>query len=445
MYFLASDCTWRCKQNSNLCTLNGTHDSTNELRCKIPRAEWEFTEPAAFSIVKDFDIFCEKQWLLELCTGMFFLGACIGGLCLVKIADSFGRKIVLFTTLTMLLSIAVASTFVPNIYLFIACRFLIGTFYSPCLGQILVIMAMELVQSNRRSFIMNGVWVFYSLALCLVALKAYFIKTWKVFLLVSTCPYYVALLFYFQIPESIQWLLAKRKKAQSEEVLMKIAKQNRRSCSTMIPSIYISRTALGELQQAPSTSFSVIFFPLKTALMTFVQCYTWFVTSMVYYGLLLAASDLGGSIYLNFALVSVMECPGHIVGAFLSNKIGRKMTASIPMCLAGLLCFAIPHIPGDIGYVSIILDMTGKLLITMCIYLWSSELYPTDCRAKAVGLLQVFEMLGGMASPFIVKSIASKDIAFSIFGACALFGSVLMMTLRDTLEMTNVVSPGVIA
>ena len=37
----------------------------------------------------------------------------------------------------------------------------------------------------------------------------------------------------------------------------------------------------------------------KTAIRTLVQGYAWIVNGMVYYGLSLAADDLGGSLYLN--------------------------------------------------------------------------------------------------------------------------------------------------
>ena len=38
-----------------------------------------------------------------------------------------------------------------------------------------------------------------------------------------------------------------------------------------------------------------------------------FVNGMVYYGLFLSSGEFGGSIYLNFALTSLVEIPGNIL------------------------------------------------------------------------------------------------------------------------------------
>ena len=51
------------------------------------------------SIVTHFDIHCDNEWLLQLTTGIYFVGAAVGGIVLGKLADTIGRRHVLFLSL----------------------------------------------------------------------------------------------------------------------------------------------------------------------------------------------------------------------------------------------------------------------------------------------------------------------------------------------------------
>jgi len=431
MVFLTLQPEWTCSENSTACPWNTTFQPTDNFRCSLSRKDWEFVKPTHYSIVTEFDIYCDTEWLLQLTTGIFFVGAGFGGLLLGKLADTIGRKQVLFISLGCIILNGLISAFAPTIYVFIAQRFLSGFFYAGTLGQ-MVVMSAELVGAHRRPFAGNSIWFFYSAASCILALKAYYLHDWKIFVVVCTVPYFLVLLFYFTVPESVRWLSVKGDVELVNEIWQKIAKRNKRN--------------LGDIRMRPILSdeltksgFQNLFRPLRFGIMTLVQMFAWMVTSMVYYGLSLAAGELGGDLYRNFVLVSIMECPGHICGAFLSNKFGRKKTAMIPIFLGGLTCGAIPLIPSD-GSIHILrvgLGMFGKFFITTCyscIYLWSTEIFPTSDRAKGIGLMQVFEMIGGACSPFVIAklSVINEIAPFLLLAFCAIVTSGLMMLLPET-------------
>ena len=111
MYFAALKPDWRCVDNSTVCTLNGTFSSSNEYRCNIPRSEWEFTQPKEYSIVTEFDIYCDKEWVIQLSTSILFFGWAVGSMVLGWIADNYGRKTVLFPSLFVCLAVGLLSSF----------------------------------------------------------------------------------------------------------------------------------------------------------------------------------------------------------------------------------------------------------------------------------------------------------------------------------------------
>ena len=78
MYFAALTPTWECVTNSTICLLNGTFTNENKYRCDIPRTEWKFSQPKDYSIVTQFDIYCDNEWLVHVTTSIFFIGWAFG-------------------------------------------------------------------------------------------------------------------------------------------------------------------------------------------------------------------------------------------------------------------------------------------------------------------------------------------------------------------------------
>ena len=137
------------------------------------------------------------------------------------------------------------------------------------------------------------IWAAFTFAVCIVGVKAYFIRQWKLLLIVCTAPYIFVLLFYPLVPESLRWLRLHKKTGELKKISLKMAKWNRKK---LPENILISTENLKENHKANPLD---LFRTKKTAIRTLVQGYAWIVNGMVYYGLSLAADDLGGSLYLN--------------------------------------------------------------------------------------------------------------------------------------------------
>ena len=104
MYFTAPEPDWKCVEGSLTCYLNGTQPSTNEYRCSIPRSEWEFVQDEGTrTVIVDFDIYCESSWLIYMTSSIFYLGKLVGAFVFGWMADTYGRKRILFPTLALAL------------------------------------------------------------------------------------------------------------------------------------------------------------------------------------------------------------------------------------------------------------------------------------------------------------------------------------------------------
>ena len=164
------------------------------------------------------------------------------------------------------------------------------------------------------------------------------------------------------------------------------------------------------------------------------------VCAMVYIGISSAADELGGSLYLNYVLVSIVEFPAALLAIFCCDRFGRKKTCTYSLLLAGSLTLIVGFIPtasSEERMVRVALGMLGKLFITICfdsIYTWSVEMHSTDIRSEGMGFMQVTSRLGAASAPWIAKGVKTthESLPFIIMGSLGLLGGVVCFFLPET-------------
>ncbi|XP_066922983.1 solute carrier family 22 member 3-like, partial [Clytia hemisphaerica] len=239
--FTAVDPEWRCVANSSICHFNRTFSPQDIRRCQMRRSDWEYTQTNEFSIVTAFDLACGKGWMVNLAQSVVFLGAIIGAIFLGWYSDNYGRKKVVFVCCFLITLMNFLSSFMPSIIWFIVLRFCSG-FFTPSV-PCLFVMLTEFVGNKKRAFAGNLFWQFYSVALCALSLKAYFITSWKILIWTCSLPYFILMVIYRFVPESVRWLRLKEKADKAVEIFQRIAKWNRRQLdSSMTLSKVVSDT-----------------------------------------------------------------------------------------------------------------------------------------------------------------------------------------------------------
>ena len=431
MFFAASEPNWRCVSNSTVCNLNGTFTSQNKLRCRIPRSEWEFTKPTEYSIVTEFDIYCDRDWIIHMTTSIFFIGWMIGALIMGWVSDNYGRKKTLFISYFSIMLAGTISPFVGNVYVFILFRFAIG-FFIPGAGLLMMTITHEIVGTKRRPLAGIILWTGFTSALCILPLIAYFVPRWKTLILVCSAPYFVWLLFWKFVPESIRWLRLKGRITEALEVFQRIGKWNGKEMDTDV--------TLAPLQQdttSHKTNPMELFKTSEIRRKILPMGVIWMTNGMVYYGISLGVGDLGGSMYLNFALASFVELPASLLAVYFQNKTGRQKTAMVAVFLAGALTLAVAFIPLSYSAIRTTFGMIGKMLISLSfqvIYVWAMELYPTKIKSEAMGFLQITSRIGAASAPWIAKGVkvVHETLPFIIMGSLGILAGILCWFLPDT-------------
>lgn len=163
---------------------------------------------------------------------------------------------------------------------------------------------------------------------------------------------------------------------------------------------------------------------------------------LFYYGLSLAADDLGGSLYLNYILVNAIEFPAIVTAIHFCNRFGRKRTITRAILTGSISCITIAFIPltGKIKYARVVLAILGKYLVSVsfdAIYTWSVELFPTETRGEGMGFLQVASRIGAASSPFVAKGLKTihHSAPFITMGSVGIIGFFLQLILPETKDV----------
>ena len=437
MTFAALDPPWKCAENSTVCTWNQTLPSSSRQRCtNMTREDWEYAVPAHLSIASQFDLQCDQEWKMHLLTSIIFLGWGLWAPLLGLAADTFGRRAVIYPSQATIIVMGFVCSFFKSVPLIIIARFIVGFFMPGATVQGFVLMS-EYVGAKRRPLAGILIFVSFSVSMCILSLKAYFIRNWKHLSVVCTVPYLLTLMTYFFVPESVRWLRLRSGRSELMETFRRIAHWNKvemPSDMTIVP------PPRHYLDVHKIYNIKSIFQSRRMALITFIKGYSWMVNGLVYYGLVMAAGDLGGDIYVNFFLLSLVGIPSDLVAIDLCNRVGRKRTVMVSMLIASLFCIGIAFIPSDvkIGKLArISFGLIGKLSVGIsfsAIYVWSLEVYPTTMRAYGLGFLQITSRMGAAAAPWVARGLQTVSMGspYIVMGASSLIASILLAFIPET-------------
>lgn len=88
--------------------------------------------------------------------------------------------------------------------------------------------ALELVGPNYRSFVTFLTCMFYTLGLMMLSGITYFVRNWVYLGISTSAPFLLYYLYWFYLPESPRWLLAKGRFEEASKILETLAKVNKK-------------------------------------------------------------------------------------------------------------------------------------------------------------------------------------------------------------------------
>ena len=427
MYFAGLNPSWKCTDNSSVCLSNDTFPNNDNSRCLMNRVDWKYTEQKEYSVTTQFDLVCEKEWLIGFASTIFFLGWMAGGIVFGWFADNFGRRTILIPATVFFILIGSITSFSPNILVFLVLRFIEGFLIPGSFVQAFVIVA-EYIGNKYRPFVGVTYVTFCTINFCQLGVIAYFVREWKYIFIFTTAPYSLIVFIYYFIPESAKWLLVNGQKKKADKIFENIAKWNKKKIPENI-SVYVT----AKIQKPKPWN---LFRTKKTAISILIQGYSWMVIGMIFYTLTFAADDIGGSLYANYLILNVTSgLPVLFTLAYFCDRLGRKKTILASLILTGASCILVAFLPD--GRAKVAVAITGKFFVTNSffgVYIWSAEIFPTAIRSEGMGFLQVTARIGSALAPIIVKVFIkfNKIVPFVLVGVLSYIAFGLSLYLPET-------------
>ncbi|XP_043525779.1 solute carrier family 22 member 21-like isoform X5 [Frieseomelitta varia] len=432
-----SKCTrYVVRNHTGLCT-NQTFSNATQ-KCE----SWIY-EPSENTVLSEWDLTCDaNRWKLALVGTINNVGQFVGLIFAGYISDKYGRRTIL--TLTTFLSgiSGLIHSFSVNYWMFLAFEFIDAT-VAAGIYSAGFILGMEMAGVKGRVLASTIICCLFAVGEMLLGLIAMWLRSWRVILRMVYGPALLAILLPVLIPESVRWLLANGKHEKVESIYRKMARIN---------GLQISEEALGafkdinmvkteKTEQLATEKKSPAMQILNSSVMItrLLTCsFCWLTNTFVYYGLSLNSVAFAGDKYVNFILVAIVEIPAYFLTWFLTDYVGRKATLSSSFLLSGAFCLAIQFVPtGSMSFLPLVLYLGGKWCITMSfstIYIYTTELFPTNLRHSLLGICSMTGRMGSILSPQTpLLAQIMPELPLILFGCMALAAGLLSLFFPETL------------
>ncbi|CAG0879578.1 unnamed protein product [Cyprideis torosa] len=367
---------------------------------------WAFNKTEIVSsVVIDFELVCDKSIYPTLALCVLNVGGIIGVYLFGTIADKLGRRIAFFLCLGTELLAGMVTALCPNFTSWLVCRFFVGLTI-PAIYQIPFIIAIELVGPTYRAFITVMTCLYYTVGLLLLSGVAYTFRNWKTLCYVTTVPFFVYGGYWWVLPESPRWLLAKGKLEEACRVLKILARMN----GKVLPKkFYIDLRETGKHLSTPG--FCDLFKTPNMRKKTLLITMNWFANATVYVGLSYYGPAMGDNEYMSFFLSCVVEVPSYLLCWFLMEQWGRRWPMCIAMILGGACSLATVLMPTVRGVgigLSSYLGGIGLCIIPFINYLGHHMLV---MPLLIMGALSILGGIGGLWLPETYRAKLPQTVA----------------------------------
>ncbi|XP_007233988.3 solute carrier family 22 member 4 isoform X1 [Astyanax mexicanus] len=396
---------------------------------------WNYSKEIYQStIVTEWDLVCDNEYKVPLCSSIYFLGVLMGTFISGQLSDKYGRRPVLFAMMAMQTLTIFIQMFSPSWEVFTAIYFFVGFsgFSNYVVGFVL---GSEILSpATRVVFCSLGVFMGSGIGQMFLPLAAYFARWWRLLVLINALTGVLYIPLWWFIPESPRWLLSQGRIAEAEAILRQAAQKNKISA----PEVIFNPSEIEESAAIRKKKYSILdILRNGNAVTICIICsLLWIVITMSYYGLILNTSNLHGDPYLNYFISAVVELPAFFIAMLLLKYCSRRFCQSSTLILGGGIILFVQLVPEDLPELAVFLEMVGKFGITAAfcvVYAVTSELFPTVVRNMAMGICSMSARIGSIISPFIIYlGSYYKMLPYLLLGAWAVVASLLCLLLPET-------------
>ncbi|XP_066280797.1 organic cation transporter protein-like [Branchiostoma lanceolatum] len=427
--------TWRYSSCLMYNRTGGTSAGNNQTITSCKHG-WEYDKGVYHStIVTEYNLVCERQWLKELGQSIFMVGVSAGGLISGTTSDRFGRRPTILACILLQLSAGLAAAFTKDYISFLVLRLVAG---GAANGVYYVgfSLGMESIGSSKRNVVGMAISLSWAVGSIVLGSLAYFLRDWWSLQLALTVMSAPLLSYWWLLPESPRWLLSNNRAKESKLSIQKAAKMNK---VTIPDDVYEQVTKPKDeepgVKSKKYTLIDLIRGP-RLRMITVTTSLVWFATVAVYYAMAIGSADLAGDPYLNFVLGALPGMVLSLVAVVAMEKWGRRPVVGGYLFLAGAACLAVTATPAERQDVIRYLFLLGRCAVTVAfntLAVYTTEVFPTVVRTMGVGVSNMSSRVGGILSPLVsLLAVVWPPLPMLVFGILCTLGGAAVFSLPET-------------
>ncbi|XP_041980312.1 organic cation transporter protein-like [Aricia agestis] len=400
----------------------------------------EFVYARDNSVVYDFDLGCQ-EWLRALSGTLSSVGTLLVLPITGFVSDRYGRRVAVVISVFNLALIGLIRAFSVNYPMYMVLQLLqttlgAGTFSSS------YIIAAELVGPKYRVLASALSSSMFAVGLMTLGGVAWLVQPWRYMIMVLHIPCFLVISYYWILPESVRWLLSKQKYDEATSILQKVATVNGTSISEKSLAALTTPPPVAYVESPEDKGPGLVKTIFRSPILLRRVCTTpiwWITTTFVYYGLSINSTSLSDTMYLNFILTCAVEIPGFFTAILVLDRIGRKATLSCGYLFSAACNIAFIFIPNDLTTLRLIVFLLGKFGISIVftsLYLFTSELYPTEYRHTLLAFSSMIGRIGSITAPLTpVLADYWHGTPSMMFGIMGMISGLLVLTQPETLGL----------
>jgi MFS transporter, putative metabolite:H+ symporter len=357
-----------------------------------------------------------------------FVGMMLGSFGTGFLGDRYGRRFTYQFNLLMFGLASLAAAFAPNMMFLIACRFVMGL----GLGAENVVgysTMTEFAPARVRGKYLGLMAVCVVTGLPIALLIASLVVPefgWRAMFVIGGIGALIVWYLRKSLPESPRWLEAVGRTEEAEALMQSIEREASQGqplpAPAAAPTVVVS-SDLATLFAAPLLSRmivgSICLITINTLLYGFV---TWLPVFFIKQGLSVATS-------FSYSLLMALGAPvGSAIGALTADHWGRKPTiigASLVSVVLGIIYPMISD-PVLLPAVGFALTVPIYVLVALLFGVYIPELFPTEVRLRASGIVNTLGRGATIVTPFLVVMLFE---AHGVAGVMALMVGLLAVQI----------------
>ncbi|XP_041876559.1 solute carrier family 22 member 6-A-like isoform X2 [Corvus kubaryi] len=404
------------------------------------RDGWDYDRSVYVStIVTEWDLVCGYRQLRQMAQSIYMAGVLVGALVLGGLSDRFGRKAMLMWSYLQLGVMGTCTAFAPNYASYCVFRFAGGMALSG-FGLSIACLVVEWIPTPYRAITVAITGFAYTLGQIILAGVAYAVPHWRWLQLSVSLPFFVFLLYSWWLAESARWLVLSGKADRAVKVLQRMATFNNRKEEGEKITVEMLKSNMKEELAALKSSYTVSDLVRTPVIRHIFFCLSivWFSISFSYYGLAMDLQNFGVSIYLIQVIFGAVDFPAKVVVTVSLSYVGRRLSLMAALFLAGLVIVANIFVPTELQTVRTALAVIGKGCLSAsfnCVFLYTTELYPTPIRQTGLGFGSTMARVGGIVAPLV--KMMDEYYPFlppAVYGVAPVVAAVAAAFLPETLN-----------